>query len=204
MKRSLLSRPMSATLGGREDGGWGVVGRGVRCEIESKIQIDDVQRGASRGSSTASRHGWQTQRCLTHTHTGTLAAVEMLTTTHHHSVSSASLPPSTSIHCIQGSSVWAPEMDSGCTSVIVCVEGWAAVASVSPVAKRAALPELYLKPERTALWMRKGERENVERSSRGAGRRAGRREAAAVAAAGVCSAYKCSGGGRVMVKIAEF
>lgn len=34
--------------------------------------------------------------------------------------------------------------------------GWAAVALASLVAKRAALPKLYLKPERTALWMEKG------------------------------------------------
>lgn len=40
--------------------------------------------------------------------------------------------------------------------------GWAAVASVPLVAKRAALPKLYLKPERTALWTVKGDSQNVE------------------------------------------
>lgn len=40
--------------------------------------------------------------------------------------------------------------------------GWAAVASASLVAKRAALPKLYLKPERTALWMGKGDWQNTE------------------------------------------
>lgn len=44
----------------------------------------------------------------------------------------------------------------------VCVyRGWAAISSASLVAKRAALPKLYLKPERTALWMGKGERQNA-------------------------------------------
>lgn len=40
--------------------------------------------------------------------------------------------------------------------------GWAAVASASLVAKRAALPKLYLKPERTALWMGKSDQQNMD------------------------------------------
>lgn len=45
--------------------------------------------------------------------------------------------------------------------------GCAAVASASLVAKRAAFPKLYLKPERTALWMGKGELQNMDWSYRG-------------------------------------
>lgn len=47
--------------------------------------------------------------------------------------------------------------------------GWAAVASASLVAKRAALPKLYLKPARTALWMGKRELHNMDWSDRGLG-----------------------------------
>lgn len=49
---------------------------------------------------------------------------------------------------------------------------WVAVASASLVAKRAALPKLYLKSERTALWMGKGDSQNVDWINRKRGARA--------------------------------
>ena len=105
----------------------------------------------------------------THSHTHTHTPDEMLTITHHDIVSLASLPMKISM--VSGKA-------KGIIRCCVCVldsvsyrccvyRGWAAVASASLVAKRAALPKLYLKPERTALWMGKGERQTVEWSDRG-------------------------------------
>ena len=73
-----------------------------------------------------------------------------------------------------------------------CVyRGWAAVASASLVAKRAALPKLYLKPERTALWMGKGGEQNTDRSiERRSGARAGSSLYCVCTHANMCSAYK--------------
>lgn len=93
----------------------------------------------------------------THAYTRTLIPDEMLTITDHDFLFLASLPIKVSMvsrkQRIKSSAVCVP----GSVSYRCCVyRGWAAVASASLVAKRAALPKLYLKPERTALWMGKG------------------------------------------------
>lgn len=104
----------------------------------------------------------------------------MLTTTHHDFCLLSCSAIKKSIHCIREADTITCVQNERfqemlcvrvrarvCMYVRVC-GGWAAVASASLVAKRAALPELYLKPERTALWTGKGERQNPARSSRGA------------------------------------
>lgn len=69
--------------------------------------------------------------------------------------------------------------------------GWAAVASASLVAKRAALPKLYLKPERTALWMGKGGGQETEWSNRGVEPELGAPYTVCVCLhADMCSAYR--------------
>lgn len=182
MNNSLLSRPMSAIGGMERRRGSGKRGSSERLRTRQdpchycpgwnkhKIVHSNLTwlRNTSHRHTHIQKHGHQQTHTCIHMHTHTRQNAN-------HNTSwfcLHSLSANENIHgireakgIIQCCVCTLDSVSYGCCVCVCVYRGWAAVASASLVAKRAALPKLYLKPERTALWMGKGDHQNMDWTS---------------------------------------